>query len=46
MTTVLIAFHRVVDHLERDHDLSWDSFRRLADSVVASMTELDSPSSR
>jgi peptidoglycan/xylan/chitin deacetylase (PgdA/CDA1 family) len=44
MTTVL-TFHRVVDRLERDHDLTWDSFRRLADSVSDSITDLESPSS-
>ena len=44
MTTVL-TFHRVVDRLEQDHDLSWDSFRRLADSLSGSMTDLESPSS-
>jgi peptidoglycan/xylan/chitin deacetylase (PgdA/CDA1 family) len=44
MTTVL-TFHRVVDRLEQDHDLTWDSFRRLADSVSASITDLESPSS-
>jgi peptidoglycan/xylan/chitin deacetylase (PgdA/CDA1 family) len=44
MTTVL-TLHRVVDHLERDHDLTWDSFRHLIDSVSASITDLESPSS-
>jgi peptidoglycan/xylan/chitin deacetylase (PgdA/CDA1 family) len=44
MTTVL-TFHRVVDRLEQDHDLSWDSFRRLADSLSGSTTDLESPSS-
>ena len=44
MTTVL-TFHRVVDRLEQDHDLTWDSFRRLTDSVSASIADLESPSS-
>lgn len=44
MTTVL-TFHRVVDRLEQEHDLSWDSFRRLADSLSGSTTDLESPSS-
>ena len=43
MTTVL-TFHRVVDRLEQDHDLTWDSFRRLTDSVSDSITDLESPS--
>src|SRR5918994_1031246 len=44
MTTVL-TFHRVVDRLEQDHDLTWDSFRRLTDSVSTSIADLESPSS-
>jgi peptidoglycan/xylan/chitin deacetylase (PgdA/CDA1 family) len=44
MTTVL-TFHRVVDHLEQDHDLTWDSFRRLTDSLSHSIASLDHPSS-
>ena len=40
MTTVL-TFHRVVDRLEQDHDLRWDNFLRLADSVSASTTDLE-----
>ena len=44
MTTVL-TFHRVVDRLEQDHDLTWDSFRRLTDSVSTSFADLESPSS-
>ena len=44
MTTVL-TFHRVVDRLEQDHDLSWDSFRRLVESLSESTADLESPSS-
>ncbi len=44
MTTVL-TFHRVVDRLRRDHDLTWDSFLRLTDSISASIADLESPSS-
>lgn len=44
MTTVL-TFHRVVDRPERDHDLSWDSFLLLVDSLSASTSELERPSS-
>ncbi len=40
MTTVL-TFHRVVDRLERDHDISWDSFRRLTDGLSAPVIGLD-----
>src|SRR6188472_1726411 len=45
MTTVL-ALHRVVDRRERDHDLTWDSFRRLCDLMHAQdTTDLGSPPS-
>ena len=40
MTTVL-TFHRVVDRLEQDHDLSWGSFLRLTDSVPATIADLE-----
>jgi peptidoglycan/xylan/chitin deacetylase (PgdA/CDA1 family) len=42
MTTVL-TFHRVVDRLEQDHDVSWDTFRRLTDSLSATVVDLDGP---
>jgi peptidoglycan/xylan/chitin deacetylase (PgdA/CDA1 family) len=44
MTTVL-TFHRIVHRPDQAHDLSWDSFLRLADSVSESTTHLESPSS-
>ena len=33
---VVLAFHRIVDHPERDHDIGWDDFRSLLDVVDAS----------
>jgi peptidoglycan/xylan/chitin deacetylase (PgdA/CDA1 family) len=42
MTTVL-TFHRVVDRLEQDHDISWDTFRRLTDSLTTTVVDLDGP---
>ena len=43
MTTVL-AFHRVVDGCERDHDVSWDAFRSLLDTIPTTSTDLRNPS--
>ena len=43
MTTVL-TLHRIVDHLEQDHDLTWDSYRRLVDAASASIADLENPS--
>jgi peptidoglycan/xylan/chitin deacetylase (PgdA/CDA1 family) len=44
MTTVL-TFHRVVDRLGRDHDLSWEGFRSIVDALASSTVDLDHPGS-
>jgi polysaccharide deacetylase len=43
--TIVLTFHRVVDRLERDHDISWDSFRRLTDGLSTPVAGLDDPPS-
>jgi hypothetical protein len=45
--TTVLTFHRVVDAPELDHDVSWDSFRRLIDTISSSVVgDLAEPSSR
>ena len=41
--TAVLTFHRVVDHPGQDHDLTWNSFLRLTDSVSGSIADLASP---
>ena len=42
--TIVLTFHRVVDRCERDHDVSWDAFRRLLDTIRTTSTDLRDPS--
>jgi peptidoglycan/xylan/chitin deacetylase (PgdA/CDA1 family) len=44
--TTVLTFHRVVDAPERDHDVSWDSFRRLIDTISSVAIGLGEPWSR
>ncbi len=46
----MLTFHRIVTHVERDHDVSWQSFRSLLDRLAATelafTTELRRPLDR